>query len=579
GFLGLTVACAKCHDHKYDPIPTKDYYSLLGIFRNTEYKEFPLVPGTVVDTVRAHQQAIDELEKQIQQFLTTANRQLAEVLVAQSSEYLMAAWQVLGPKARNVKDVVPAGALDAEVLQRWVRYIRNPGKQHSFLRHWEELLSSNAPEAKLREEAKAFEVIAVQSLRQKKEGDEYNNAIYVAFKKKLDREVNDFQGKTMPRDRYMLWQDLAAERNSTGNTAIGDRDDGVAMFTGEKVLRFMPATFVGHVRRMRARVIELKASKPTPYPFLSIIEDLPQPANLRIALRGNPQNLGEEAPRGFLTVFKDLWPDPFTQGSGRLQLAEAIASPRNPLTSRVIVNRLWEAHFGFGLVLTPSNFGQMGDRPVHPELLDYLASRLVDQGWSLKKLHREIALSQTYRLSTARVERNLAVDQDNRLHWRYPVRRLDAEALRDSMLYVSGSLDETMGGPAVPLESLSNRRRTVYGKVSRNVLDPMLNLFDFPNPNQTSEQRVLTTVPVQRLYLLNSPQVMDLAKAFVTRLERENLALPERRLARSYQLLYQRPPSKTELQAGLYYVASGDAGAWAQYAQVLLASNEFLYLE
>ena len=329
---------------------------------------------------------------------------------------------------------------------------------------------------------------------------------------------------------------------------------------------------------MGARLNELNAAMPPQYPFLSVIEDLPKPANLHVAIRGNQQNQGEEAPRGFLTVFKDIWPDPFTKGSGRLQLAEAIASPKNPLTARVMVNRMWEGHFGQGLVLTPSNFGQTGDRPVHPELLDYLAARFIEQGWSLKKLHREIVLSETYRLSTDRLTANLAMDPDNRLHWRYPVRRHDAESLRDSLLFVTNSLDERMGGPAVPLDNLSNHRRTIYGKVSRNILDPMLNLFDFPNPNQTSEQRLLTTVPVQRLFLLNSPLVMNQAEALATRLDSENLKEPQR-IIRAYQLLFQRQPSDTELKAGLEYISANDAGAWSRYAQVLLASSEFLYLE
>ena len=579
GFLGLTVACAKCHDHKYDPIPTKDYYALLGIFHSTKYEEFPLVPASTVDNFQMRRRAVDEQEKHLREFLDTASQQLAEVLTAKSSQYLMGAWKILGPGKRSLADVARSAKLDHEVLERWIQYLKTPSKQHPFLRHWEELLVSLAPEAEIQQESDAFQMLAVQVVWRKKESDEYNNAIFAAFKRGLDREVNDFEGKTMPRDRYMLWQELAAIGNPNADPSqIEALKDGVVMFSGDKVLRFMPAAFREYVAGMRTRLNELNAAMPAQYPFLSVIEDLPKPADLHVAIRGNQQNQGEEAPRGFLTVFKDIWPDPFTKGSGRLQLAEAIASPKNPLTARVMVNRIWEGHFGHGLVLTPSNFGQTGDRPVHPELLDYLAGRFIEQGWSLKKLHREIVLSETYRLSTDRLAANLAVDPDNRLHWRYPVRRHDAESLRDSLLFVTNSLDERMGGPAVPLDNLSNHRRTIYGKVSRNMLDPMLNLFDFPNPNQTSEQRLLTTVPVQRLFLLNSPLVMNQAEALATRLDLETLKEPQR-IIRAYQLLFQRQPSDTELKAGLEYISAGDTGAWSRYAQVLLASNEFLYLE
>ena len=199
------------------------------------------------------------------------------------------------------------------------------------------------------------------------------------------------------------------------------------------------------------------------------------------------------------------------------ELAEAIASPANPLTARVIVNRVWQHHFGYGLVRTPSNFGSQGDRPSHPELLDYLAARFVREGWSLKKLHREIMLTAVYALSDDHSDRDYAEDPDNRLLWRYNRRRLDAESLRDSLLYVSGKLDLQAGGPAVRLDK-ENNRRTVYAYISRRQLDPMLALFDFPNPNNTSEQRLQTTVPLQKLFFMNSPFVIDQSTALAAAL-------------------------------------------------------------
>ena len=197
---------------------------------------------------------------------------------------------------------------------------------------------------------------------------------------------------------------------------------------------------------------------------------------------------------------------PFTKGSGRLELAEAIADPNNPLTARVMVNRIWQRHFGQGIVRTPSNFGQLGDRPRHPELLDYLAASFVENKWSIKAMHREIMLSSVYALSAENSAANYAVDPENRLVWRANRRRLDAEALRDSLLYVSGNLDLKPGGKAERLTD-ENKRRAVYGFVSRRKLDGMLALFDFPSPNNTSEQRLSTNVPLQMLFFMNSALV------------------------------------------------------------------------
>jgi hypothetical protein len=190
-------------------------------------------------------------------------------------------------------------------------------------------------------------------------------------------------------------------------------------------------------------------------------------------------------------------------------------------------------------------------------------------------MHREIVLSATYRAGAKFSPEAYAADPDNRLHWWYPRRRLDAEALRDSLLFVAGSLSEQRGGAPAPLDDATNDRRTIYGKISRNILDPMLTLFDFPNPNQHAEQRIPTTVPLQRLFLLNSPLIMRQGAALAERVAREEGPDPERRIRRAYQLLFQRPPWDSELHKGLDYVAPGNL--WSQYAQALLASNEFLY--
>jgi hypothetical protein len=319
----------------------------------------------------------------------------------------------------------------------------------------------------------------------------------------------------------------------------------------------------------------LKKDLPPAYPMLQTIADKEKPEEQKVWVRGDQSNPGDPAPPHFLTILSPAEPERFHRGKERLELAEAIASPTNPLTARVIVNRVWQQHFGYGLVRTSSNFGSQGDRPSHPELLDYLAGRLVREGWSLKKLHREIMLTAAYALSDEPSVRNYAEDPDNRLLWRYNRRRLDAESLRDSLLFVSGKLDLKAGGPAVRLDK-ENNRRTVYAYISRRQMDPMLALFDFPNPNSTSEQRLQTTVPLQKLFFMNSPFVIDQSAALVARVA-ANASNDDQRITATYRLVLQRDPTPEERKLAHEFIG-GKANAWPEYTQVLLSSNEFTYL-
>ena len=577
GFLGLTGACAKCHDHKYDPIPTDDYYSLLGVFRSTQYREVPLADPDVVENFQQRKREYEQARDELKDFLTTESYQLGDILAARTRDYLVAAWKVLGPAQRAAPEVATGSRLNLETLDRWIDYLRRPGKQHPFLRKWEEALASGEGEGEMRAESDRFQKLLLNVIRDKKEVDEFNKIISHGYT--TGRMLGEVEGKTMDRPKYILWQDLLAEGKPGGsfNRQVPNVD-GVLYYQGEQLERFLPERWRTFIATKQEEVARLNEAVPEAYPYLSAIEDVPEPKNLRVHIRGNPQNLGDEAPRRFLQVLTRGDPPPFTDGSGRRELAEAIATPDNPLTARVIVNRLWQHHFGEGIVRTPSNFGQTGDRPSHPALLDYLAQRLIRNRWSLKSLHREIMLSATYALSPTIRRENHAVDPGNRLLWRYPRRRLDAEALRDSLLFAAGALDPKRGGPPVALEDPGNTRRTVYGKVSRRRVDNMLATFDFPNPNMTSARRVGTTVPLQRLFLLNSDFMMRQSETLAARLEREAGRDSQAKVSRAYQLLFQRSPTARELRAGLEFTSQGEQ-AWPQYAQVLLSSNEFLYVE
>jgi hypothetical protein len=291
-------------------------------------------------------------------------------------------------------------------------------------------------------------------------------------------------------------------------------------------------------------------------------------------IRGEALNLGEVAPRRFLSALSKDDAAAYTSGSGRLQLAEDIVA--SPLAARVAVNRIWQHHFGRGLVASHSNFGRTGERPTHPELLDYLAARLVDNNWSLKSIHREIVLSDAYRRSTAGDAKAFDADPENKLLWRANLRhRLDLESLRDSVLAVSGRLDRTVGGGATPLTD-ENSRRSLYLTVSRTRLDGTMALFDFPDPNATSDERPVTTGPLQGLFFLNGRFVAKQAEELERRVAREAGDKPEARIRRAYNLLFGRAPDGEELKLGIEYVAGGGAAkAWPQYLQTLLGSSEF----
>jgi hypothetical protein len=284
-------------------------------------------------------------------------------------------------------------------------------------------------------------------------------------------------------------------------------------------------------------------------------------------------------------------PVPFTNGSGRLELANAIASRENPLTARVMVNRIWQHHFGKGLVRTPSNFGKLGERPTHPKLLDHLASKFMEGDWSIKAVHRHIMLSAAYQLSSRLDADDFEKDPENKLMWHMNRRRLEVEPWRDAILAAADKLDKTVGGPSVDLASPNNQRRTLYGKISRHDLNPLIRLFDFPDPNITSDERTVTTVPSQELFVLNSEFMVQNAKALAARLTAGAKEEDASRIGKAFMLLYGRPATKLEVQQGLEYLADTEptedvpAGnlvptltQWEKYSQVLLGANEFLYV-
>jgi len=303
--------------------------------------------------------------------------------------------------------------------------------------------------------------------------------------------------------------------------------------------------------------------------------------NLSIFLRGNPELKGAVAERSFLKVLSTGEPKPFADGSGRRELAEAIASRDNPLTARVLVNRVWGVLFSKPLVATASNLGHSGMMPTHPELLDDLAVRFMSGGWSVKSLVRELALSATYRQSSREDVKKSSADVANESLWRMNRRRLSIEQWRDSVLAVTGELDLS-GGKSLELDDAKNLRRTVHARISRLKLNDLLMQFDYPDANVHAEKRSATTTPTQKLFMLNSPFMLARAKVLAERVTTDASESDAASIQRAYQLLYGRNPESAETAAALAFLrkpATGEVTRWQQYAQALLMANEMLYVD
>jgi hypothetical protein len=368
-----------------------------------------------------------------------------------------------------------------------------------------------------------------------------------------------------------------------------DKPTCLAMRDTEEFL--LDRASLDQLKALRSEMDKLKATSPGAPARAMILEDIPHLYNPHVFLRGNPNNPGEAVPRQFLELLSGPVRRPFHEGSGRLELARAIASKDNPLTARVLVNRVWLHHFGAGLVHTPSDFGMRSDPPTHPELLDYLACSFMENGWSIKKLHRLIMLSSVYQQTSDPPEElaraGESADPENRLLWKMNRRRLDFEAQRDTLLAVSGRLQAKMGGAPVELTTTPFiPRRTVYGFIDRQNLPGLFRTFDFPSPDSTSPQRYETTVPQQALFLLNGPFVIEQVRRLVHCPKVENQNRPEERIQALHRLVFSRAAEPEEVSLAIRFIEaqaqtsqSGSMTPWEKYAQVLLMTNEFAFVD
>ncbi len=568
GLLGLTVACARCHDHKYDPIPTSDYYALSGVFLNTEYHEYPLAPKAIVDDYKAEEKKIEKKNQLLDEYLDKESEQLAQTLVFQASKYMQAAWQVTGEPKRDRARVIDAEKLDYELFDRWLRFLDKPPAFYPYLTDWQEMVKRGGTKAEAQKLADQFQarlVDIVLAQRAIKDENEIIRAKALPGTKPKERAnlPNEFitnddfcpgcglELKSLPAEQNSLFTDVFVRDLDSAPVPGKTPNPPLLSFSGWGLERQLGPDRRALVQALRDDIEAMQKALPEKFAYVHGVRDAEKIVQPKINLRGSPYRLGDEVPRGFLSIFGGDEPRTFSQGSGRAELADAILE--QPIAMRVIVNRVWKAHFGTGIVDTPSNLGANGERPTDPELLDHLARYFIDHKLSIKALQREIMLSATYQLSSASNAANIEKDAGNRWYWRVNERRMTAEQIRDSVLFVSGSLDAKMGGPSAPLTPYYTRR-TIYGRVSRYRLDEYLQLFDFPSASQSAEKRFSTNVPLQRLFFMNSDFMQQQAERLAERVIDE--PTDEARIQKAYRLIFGRAATPAEVAAGRDFLAA-----------------------
>jgi mono/diheme cytochrome c family protein len=587
GTMGLTVACARCHDHKYDPIPTKDYYSLYGVFASSsEPAEKPLLGANLQPPGYAEYLAErKKRQEELTNFRETKEAEAVSQLRQRSGEYLLAAYDAskLTDGSRS-EWLARERKLHPGTVQRWRSSLESWSKEtnHPIFAPWSAF--AKLPEKEFA--AKAGELTLDLAIG-RDATNSLNPLVALAFAGEPPasmKEVAERYGKLFA-DVDKRWQDTLKANQKIASASDQAKRAAVTAFADVKleavrqvlyssgspvdvskseIVRLFDVPTAQKSRALQRKVEELDATHPGAPPRAMALQDNSSPYNPRVFVRGNANNFGPEVPRQFVEIIAGEKRQPFKKGSGRLELAQAIVSRDNPLTARVIVNRVWLHYFGVGLVRTPSDFGVRCDPPSHPELLDYLAGRFMDEGWSLKNLHRVILLSSVYQQSSDDNPRFAQVDPSNALLWKMNRRRLDFEAMRDSLLAVAGKLDLTVGGRAVELTTEPfSTRRTVYGFIERQNLPSLFRTFDFASPDTTSSQRFLTTVPQQALFMINSPFVVQQARQFVDQPELKSGQSDETRIRRLYQTVYQREPASDEIESGLRFIKSQQTASLA----------------
>ncbi len=578
-FLGMTIGCARCHDHKFDPIPTTDYYALAGIFRSTD----SLVNGNVSRWVSTPlPQSQEEIAKA---------KFHAELLAAKNKEI-----QNLKTRIEYLKLGLPAILVDnteAKLTGNWVESQSIAGFIGENYQHSSELTASAT-----------YQIVTDPGLYEV----QFSYTAAPNRSKKAKITIQDSEGETVLSINQQLVPAADGTFQSLGEFTATDKltiiiqptekaptiIDSIRLFSraiddDEKLMQVQKSLADAELqmKKSQTELAGLNKNAPAKLPGIVSVAEMENPEDYSVCIRGNVHNLGESVPRGFLSVVNGPQASPISStSSGRLEFANWVASPDNPLTARVFVNRVWHHLFGVGLVRTVDNFGVPGEKPSHPELLDHLASEFVANGWSVKQLIREIVLSRTYQLASETTS-SRQHDPENRFLTHQNRRRLTAESIHDALLSVSGELDSAPAGNSVRSGTKSEYgyrfkfgKRAVYLPVFRNRLPDLFTVFDFPDPNLSQGRRTSSTISPQSLFLMNSDFVHQRAAKAANRV----LAIDgsvEQRLHWLILTTLNRPPSAEELRLFTMFVGDqvDSEVRWTQICQTLFGSLDFRFLE
>lgn len=590
GFMGLTVSCARCHDHKFDPISIKDYYALAGIFQGRRYTEIPLASADEVKAYQANQKVIKDKESEIRNNLRGIGKKIGRKQLDQVGRYFREGWKLAYLKSNKSKYSFEAFCTERDLHPYFAKRFQDlldPNKKENLIKRFPELQTWHDSSIESGDMTNPVDLEIPQAIatlvdKMQSIADE-TGAAFSRMERELREELSQARGEEDRMNRVM--RKLAKEEQRFLKNIWFDGHGPFYVAENETRKLFLDEEQLAWIEKNDAELEKLKKNAVSKYPVAHGIQGGGRA--MQVYLRGNPATKGDWVARGNLELISSA-PRPSEAEAAkkveytRLDLAEEIADPGNPLTARVIVNRVWQWHFGKGLVGTASNFGVLGDTPTHPRLLDWLTGQFIKNGWSLKWLHRQILTSSTYQLSSEGNSANREKDPDNRLRWRFDRRRLEVEAWRDALLVVSGELDRAMGGPTLELKT-DNNRRTVYGSISRHQLNGMLRIFDFPDANVSAAKRTQTTVPQQQLFVLNSAFIIEQAKALAKRVSAKSSDLNEQ-ITLVHQLAFGRNPSSEELRVARSFLTTeiqkeDKLSGWEQYCQAILASNELMYLD
>ncbi|MBX7209381.1 MAG: PSD1 and planctomycete cytochrome C domain-containing protein [Verrucomicrobiaceae bacterium] len=550
GLMGITIGCARCHDHKFDPLKGKDYYALYSVFNSSETSDdFQPVIGQPKD-----QAAIADFHAKVGDVQTKMSAFKKEIFDDMRQKDRMTDYLVFANREREVEDASFRGKagqakLRDRVADKWRdflnRYAFN-AKPHPVMLAWKEFAA--VPEKEFA--AKAPEIAKKLGAPDSPANGVVRNEL---AKRPAPKSFSDVIG--MYSEIFLTCMDGKQPDNEDWRAVRGLLQDRMSPMSVpvEGVEAFFTRKDREHMTKFENEIKKIEMTSPGAPMRAMVMVDKPKPNDVRVYIRGNPARQGDPAPRGFPAF---LGGQQFKEGSGRLELAKLVASKDNPLTARVIVNRVWMQHFGKPLVSQTSDFGVQTPKPEQAELLDYLAATFMEQGWSLKKLHRLILNSRTYQQSAETTQAKDLKDADNALLSRFTRLRLDYEQMRDSMLKVAGSLDVSQrGGRPVALTAPeATARRSLYLEVDRYEQATVPAMFDFANPDSHSPQRFVTTVPQQTLFLMNSPFMRDRAEQLTAAKEAD----AEKEITALYRKVLQRNPQAAELQVAKRFLAESN---------------------